>query len=173
MIDFIDEVAEHDVVKSDNVRKKYHIQHKARIVFPAANVIKPNLWENECRIPVSSILSVNGLLLRRLCFCCSECWTRGVITIDGVPGMFLNPTSDTLNKDEISIQACISTQDWLGDDVHWKGAFIGYGRSDRFNHGFSHAWLDNRTDHKVVDASSRRPACSSALLLNIRVRAAS
>ena len=113
-------------------------------------------------------------------FCCGACVfaaqnaaTRGVITIDGVPGMFLNPTSDTLNKDEISIQACISTQDWLGDDVHWKGAFIGYGRSDRFNHGFSHAWLDNRTDHKVVDASSRRPACSSALLLNISVRAAS
>lgn len=105
----------------------------------------------------SSFIKVFCLLM---VFCCSasvfaaqNAATRGVITIDGVPGMFLNPTSGTLKKDEISIQACISTQDWLGDDVHWKGAFIGYGCSDRFELGFSHAGLDNRTDHKVVDAN--------------------
>lgn len=79
--------------------------------------------------------------------------TRGVITIDGIPGMFLNPTSGTLKKGEISFQACISTQDWVGDDVRWKGAFAAYGVSNRFELGFSHAGLDNRTDGKVVDAN--------------------
>lgn len=79
--------------------------------------------------------------------------TRGVITIDGVPGMFINPTSGTLKKGEISIQACISSQDWVGDDSYWKGVFVGYGLSDRFEFGYSHSGFDNRTDEKAVDAS--------------------
>jgi hypothetical protein len=79
--------------------------------------------------------------------------TRGVITLDGVPGLFLNPTSGTLQKGEVSFQACISSQDWLGDRVWWKGMFGAYGVSDRLELGFSHAGLDNRSDGKSVDAN--------------------
>jgi hypothetical protein len=79
--------------------------------------------------------------------------TRGVININGVPGMFNNPTSGTLSKGELSVQACISDQDWVGDDAYWKGVFVGYGVSDRFELGYSHSGLDNRSDGKTVDAS--------------------
>ncbi len=79
--------------------------------------------------------------------------SRGVITINGLPGMFINPTSGTLPKGEISVQACISDIDWVGDDSYWKGLLVGYGFSDRFELAFSHTGFDNRTDDKAVDAS--------------------
>ncbi|MEW6708616.1 MAG: hypothetical protein AB1403_02245 [Candidatus Riflebacteria bacterium] len=102
---------------------------------------------------IKLLLLISILLLPIQGFAAGNPASRGVITIDGVPGMFINPTSGTLQKGEISLHACISDQDWVGDDSYWKGIFLGYGVSDRFELGFSHSGFDNRTDDKAVDAS--------------------
>jgi hypothetical protein len=59
---------------------------------------------------------------------------RGLITLQGMSGMFLNPTSGTLNQGQLTIQYCIFFNDY-STDVIGHGLMIDYGITDWLNIG--------------------------------------
>src|SRR5436190_9287142 len=59
---------------------------------------------------------------------------RGLITLDGMTGMFLNPTSGTLNQGQLTIQYCVFFNDY-STDVIGHGLLVDYGITDWFNIG--------------------------------------
>lgn len=59
---------------------------------------------------------------------------RGLITLQGMSGMFLNPTSGTLNQGQLTIQYCVFFNDY-STDVIGHGLMVDYGITDWLNVG--------------------------------------
>src|SRR4051794_30387757 len=59
---------------------------------------------------------------------------RGLITLQGMTGMFLNPTSGTLNQGQFTAQYCVFFNDY-STDVIGHGMLLDYGITDWLNVG--------------------------------------
>jgi len=70
---------------------------------------------------------------------------RGLITLQGMSGMFLNPTSGTLNQGQLTIQYCIFFNDY-STDVIGHGVMVDYGVTD---------WLDVGLFGTLADVPGR------------------
>jgi hypothetical protein len=70
---------------------------------------------------------------------------RGLITLQGMSGMFLNPTSGTLNQGQLTIQYCIFFNDY-STDVIGHGLMVDYGVTD---------WLDVGLFGTLADVPGR------------------
>ncbi|MHC4994149.1 MAG: hypothetical protein ACYTGQ_03760 [Planctomycetota bacterium] len=72
---------------------------------------------------------------------------RGLITMEGVSGMFMNPTSGTLPEGVFTAQYCVAILDQNGDEEFQHTSMLTYGLSDWLEVGgfFRVSDLDNAT----------------------------
>jgi hypothetical protein len=75
--------------------------------------------------------------------------SHGAITLEGAPGMFLNPTSGTLPRGQFAFNACVSSFQSQADTLTWGGALGTYGLSDDLELGYAWGRYDNHTDRKI------------------------
>jgi len=78
---------------------------------------------------------------------------RGTITIQGMSGMFMNPTSGTLNQGELTIQYCLFINTYDHGDIVGHGLMTAYGVTDWLEVGWfgtlvelgdaNRSWTDN------------------------------
>lgn len=78
---------------------------------------------------------------------------RGTITLQGMSGMFLNPTSGTLDQGQLTIQYCLYINRYRHDDVVGHGLMTAYGVTDWLEVGWfgtlvelgqtNRSWTDN------------------------------
>ncbi len=75
---------------------------------------------------------------------------RGLITLEGVTGMFLNPTSGTMPQGTFTAQYCIAILKQNDDEEYQHTAMFGYGVTDWLEVGgfFRISELDN-SDHSL------------------------
>ena len=59
---------------------------------------------------------------------------RGLITLQGMSGMFLNPTSGTLDQGQLTLQYCLFMNDY-DTDIVGHGLMVDYGVTDWLNIG--------------------------------------
>ena len=73
---------------------------------------------------------------------------RGLITLEGVSGMFLNPTSGTLPAGSLTGQYCTAILEQNRDTVYQHTAMASYGVTDWFELGIF-GRMNDRPDHLV------------------------
>ncbi|HSI35021.1 MAG: hypothetical protein ACAI43_09750 [Phycisphaerae bacterium] len=61
---------------------------------------------------------------------------RGMITLQGMSGMFLNPTSGTLDQGQLTIQYCLFVNDYDTGTVVGHGVMAAYGVTDALEVGW-------------------------------------
>jgi hypothetical protein len=70
---------------------------------------------------------------------------RGLINLDGVSGMFLNPTSGTLPEGAFTAQYCVGIYRRSGDNEYLHTSMLSYGLSD---------WLEVGAAFRLVDQAN-------------------
>ncbi len=70
---------------------------------------------------------------------------RGLITFEGVSGMFLNPTSGTLGSGQFTVQYCIAALEQNNDNLIGHAAMASFGITD---------WLEVGAQGLILDADN-------------------
>jgi hypothetical protein len=85
---------------------------------------------------------------------------RGLITLEGISGLFLNPTSGTLRQSQLTLQYCAAIEDATDGTLVEHTAMVAYGITD---------WLEIGALGRVHDVPAAPNIAASGPLLRIRV----
>ncbi len=77
---------------------------------------------------------------------------RGLITLEGVTGIYLNPTSGTLPRGQFTAQYCSAVLTQGGDEEIQHTAMFGYGVTDWFEAGLLVRVSDLNNDDQAIGA---------------------
>ena len=77
---------------------------------------------------------------------------RGLITLEGVTGIYLNPTSGTLPHGQFTAQYCSAVLTQAGDEEIQHTAMLGYGVTDWFEAGMLVRVSDLNNDDQAIGA---------------------
>jgi hypothetical protein len=85
---------------------------------------------------------------------------RGLITLEGISGIFLNPTSGTLRQGQLTLQYCVSFEDASVAELVKHTEMIAYGMTD---------WLEVGAIGRVNDEANAPNTAAFGPLFRIRV----
>jgi hypothetical protein len=85
---------------------------------------------------------------------------RGLVTIEGISGLFLNPTSGTLHKGQLTLQYCVSLEDASFDKLVKHVPMVAYGITD---------WLEIGALGRINDMAEMPNTAAFGPLVRIRV----
>ena len=85
---------------------------------------------------------------------------RGLITLEGISGIFLNPTSGTLRKSQLTLQYCASIEDAADGTLVEHTAMVAYGITD---------WIEIVALGRINDEPDAPNTAAFGPLLRIRV----
>lgn len=85
---------------------------------------------------------------------------RGLITFEGAAGMFINPTSGTLPKGQLTPQYCILVFEQHDTTVVWHQAMVAFGVTD---------WLEVGAIGVIEDFDSDQSVAAGGPLLRVRL----